>query len=73
MPIYEYHCQSCGHEFEVMQKMSDPVIKQCPECGKKKVEKLISASRFELKGQGWYETDFKDKKPKSKKKEDPSS
>jgi putative FmdB family regulatory protein len=61
MPIYEYRCYACGHELEVMQKMSDPPLQECPDCGKKALKKLISAAGFRLKGGGWYETDFKKK------------
>lgn len=59
MPIYEYACKACGHELEAMQKMSDAPLVECPACGKKKLEKQISAAGFRLKGGGWYETDFK--------------
>ena len=59
MPIYEYRCQSCGHELEKLQRLSDPVLTDCPECGKAKLRRLISAAGFRLKGAGWYETDFK--------------
>jgi putative FmdB family regulatory protein len=59
MPIYEYRCDACGHEMEAMQKMSDDPLKDCPECGKPELRKLISAAGFRLKGGGWYETDFK--------------
>lgn len=59
MPIYEYRCRSCGHELEKLQRMSDPVLKDCPECGKGSLRRLISAAGFRLKGAGWYETDFK--------------
>jgi len=59
MPIYEYVCQSCGHEAEIMHKISDPAPKKCPECGKLKLAKQISATGFRLGGGGWYETDFK--------------
>ncbi len=59
MPFYEYRCADCGHEFEAMQKMSDEPLKDCPECGKPALVKLISAAGFQLKGGGWYETDFK--------------
>jgi len=59
MPIYEYQCGACNHEFEAMQKMSDTALTDCPECTKPELKKLISASGFRLKGQGWYETDFK--------------
>lgn len=61
MPIYEYLCSACGHAFDKRQKMSDDPIKVCPQCGKETVEKLISAAGFQLKGTGWYETDFKNK------------
>lgn len=59
MPIYEYRCQACGHEFEKLQKISDPVITECPECHQAEVKKLVSAAGFRLKGGGWYETYFK--------------
>jgi putative FmdB family regulatory protein len=59
MPIYEYRCQSCGHELEKLQKISDAPLVDCPECGKPELTKLISAAGFRLKGGGWYETDFK--------------
>lgn len=59
MPIYEYQCNDCGHELEALQKMSDAALKDCPECGKPTLEKMISAAGFRLKGGGWYETDFK--------------
>lgn len=59
MPIYEYKCDSCGYEFEKLQKISDPAITDCPECSRQTVRKLISAAGFRLKGGGWYETDFK--------------
>lgn len=61
MPIYEYRCQTCDHELEVMQKLSDPELSDCPACGQPKLKKLISAVGFRLKGSGWYETDFKGK------------
>lgn len=59
MPIYEYRCHSCGHEMEVMQKMSEDALKECPVCAQPQLKKLISASAFQLKGSGWYQTDFK--------------
>jgi len=59
MPIYEYSCQACGHEEEVLQKISDPVLTQCPACQKQALKKKVSAAGFRLKGGGWYETDFK--------------
>ena len=62
MPIYEYQCQACGAVHEALQKVSDPLIKMCPECGKLKLKKLVSAPSFRLSGTGWYETDFKSDK-----------
>jgi putative FmdB family regulatory protein len=59
MPIYEYRCSSCGHEKEVLQKMSDAPLTVCPECGKSTFSKRISAAGFQLKGSGWYATDFR--------------
>lgn len=59
MPIYEYRCSNCGHEKEVLQKMSDAPLTECPACGKSSFRKLISAAGFQLKGSGWYATDFK--------------
>ena len=59
MPIYEYQCSACGHELEAMQKMSDDALVHCPECHGKTLRKKISAAGFQLKGTGWYETDFK--------------
>lgn len=62
MPFYEYQCKACGAHHEAMQKISDPPLKKCPECGKSQLQKLISAPVFRLKGGGWYETDFKSDK-----------
>lgn len=59
MPIYEYRCDVCGHQEEFLQKVSEPPIAACPACGKKKFRKLLSAAGFQLKGSGWYATDFK--------------
>ena len=59
MPIYEYRCESCEHELEVMQKMSDAPLTDCPSCGEPALKKKISVAGFRLKGGGWYETDFK--------------
>lgn len=59
MPIYEYRCSSCGHEKEVLQKLSDQPLTKCPACGKSTLAKLVSAAGFHLKGSGWYATDFK--------------
>ncbi len=63
MPIYEYRCNHCEHRLEKLQKISDDPAKTCPECGEDSLQKLVSAAAFKLKGTGWYETDFKDKKP----------
>lgn len=59
MPIYEYRCDVCGHQEEFLQKVSEPPVAVCPSCGKKKFRKLLSAAGFQLKGSGWYATDFK--------------
>ncbi len=59
MPIYEYRCSSCSHELEALQKFSDPALTECPSCGTDSLVKLISAAGFQLKGSGWYATDFK--------------
>jgi len=74
MPTYDYKCQECGHAFELFQKMSDPVLKKCPEC-KGKVKRLIGAgSGLIFKGSGFYATDYKKKKTSSDtKKETPKS
>lgn len=61
MPIYEYQCTSCHHHFDLMQKYSDEPAKQCPKCFENTVIKLVSAAGFQLKGTGWYATDFKNK------------
>lgn len=60
MPIYEYRCPDCGHEFDKIQKMSDPAP-ECPDCGHEEVVKKVSRTSFQLKGTGWYVTDYKDK------------
>jgi putative FmdB family regulatory protein len=59
MPIYEYRCSSCGHELETLQKFSDAPLRECPACAKDALVKLMSAAGFQLKGSGWYATDFK--------------
>ena len=59
MPIYGYACSSCDHSFDALQKMSDTKLRDCPECGEATLKKQLSAPKFRLKGQGWYETDFK--------------
>ncbi|MBK9314134.1 MAG: zinc ribbon domain-containing protein [Acidobacteria bacterium] len=57
MPIYEYVCQKCGHHLEIMQKMNDKDLAKCPEC-KGKLEKIFSQTSFQLKGSGWYVSDY---------------
>ena len=59
MPIYAYRCSSCGHAKDVLQKMSDPVLTVCPACGASTFVKQVTAAGFQLKGSGWYVTDFK--------------
>ncbi len=59
MPIYEYQCEACEHELEVLQKLSDARLTDCPDCGEASLKKKVSAAGFRLKGSGWYETDFK--------------
>ncbi len=64
MPIYEYQCSNCHHAFDLIQKMSDEPVKLCPACSKDTAVRLVSAAGFQLKGTGWYETDFKTKSEK---------
>jgi putative FmdB family regulatory protein len=65
MPIYEYRCGNCGFQKDYLQKLSDARLTRCPACGEKKLSKLVSAAGFQLKGKGWYATDFKERsKPK---------
>lgn len=61
MPIYEYHCLACGHQKDVLQKVTDDPLVVCPACGEEQFSKKVSAPGFQLKGTGWYETDFKNK------------
>lgn len=65
MPIYEYVCTDCKHEFEALQKLSEAVLKTCPACEKDSLKKKISAAGFRLSGSGWYETDFKSDRKKN--------
>ena len=69
MPIYEYRCAECGHQEEHLQKVSERPLTKCPACGKKAYKKQLTAAGFQLKGSGWYATDFKStgKKPADKK------
>ena len=77
MPIYEYACASCGSEVEVWQKISEKPKKVCPACGARKLERLISNTSFQLKGSGWYVTDYarkgQSKPEKSKSKSKPKA
>ncbi|TXC65273.1 zinc ribbon domain-containing protein [Piscinibacter aquaticus] len=59
MPIYAYRCTACGHAKDVLQKISDPVLTTCPACGAESFSKQLTAAGFQLKGSGWYATDFK--------------
>jgi putative FmdB family regulatory protein len=59
MPIYAYRCEACGFAKDVLQKMSDPQLTVCPECGKESFKKQLTAAGFQLKGSGWYVTDFR--------------
>ncbi len=68
MPIYAYRCDDCGHAQDFLQKMSDPLIDTCPACGSKKFPKQLTAAGFQLKGGGWYVTDFRDGGKKDAKK-----
>ena len=61
MPIYEYICDNCEHKIEIFQKISDTPFTQCPACNQETMRKLVSSVAFQLKGTGWYETDFKHK------------
>jgi putative FmdB family regulatory protein len=65
MPIYEYRCESCNHEMEAVQKISEEPLVTCPACATDTLKKIISAAGFRLKGGGWYETDFKSGKKKN--------
>jgi len=67
MPIYEYKCSACGHQEDHLQKMSEAPLSKCPACGKKKYAKQLTAAGFQLKGSGWYASDFKGgSKPEAK-------
>jgi putative FmdB family regulatory protein len=75
MPIYEYRCSGCGHKLESLQKLADAPLVTCPSCGKQTLTKLLSAAGFQLKGSGWYATDFKGSggKPADKAADTPSA
>lgn len=59
MPIYVYRCDDCGADHEALQKLSDPLLRTCPKCGQESLSKQVSAAAFQLKGNGWYATDFR--------------
>jgi len=65
VPIYEYACRNCDHTLDALQKISDAPLTDCPECGEPALKRLLSAPRFRLKGEGWYETDFKKDKQRN--------
>ena len=71
MPIYEYHCHKCGKDFDIIQKISEPLKKKCEECGGK-LEKLLSNPSFQLKGTGWYKTDYAAKPAAAKTDKEPT-
>ena len=74
MPIYEYRCAACGFQKEYLQRMSDAPLTDCPECGKAEFNKMVTAAGFQLKGSGWYATDFKNNGAKpAKAKEKPAT
>ena len=63
MPIYAYRCESCGHAMDVLRKVSDPALTTCPACGAEALRKQVTAAGFQLKGSGWYVTDFRGGSP----------
>jgi putative FmdB family regulatory protein len=65
MPIYEYRCEACGHQEEFLQRVSEPQLTECPVCRKPTFHKMLSAAGFQLKGSGWYATDFRSKPGKT--------
>jgi putative FmdB family regulatory protein len=71
MPIYEYRCDACGFQKEHLQKLSDNPLTTCPDCKQESYSKLLSAAGFQLKGSGWYATDFKGSQPAAKKADSP--
>jgi len=70
MPIYEYRCSACGHQEDHLLRLSDAPLTKCPACGKKKYEKQLTAAGFQLKGSGWYASDFKGGKKETEAKSD---
>ena len=70
MPIFDFKCEACGYSKELLRKISDPILTECPECHKKTFKKQVSAPIFQLTGSGWYVTDFKNKAKDSNSKTD---
>ena len=70
MPIFDYQCEACGHHFDILQKAGEGVLRKCPECGKLKLRKLLSAPSFHLKGGGWYKSPPSEGKAKDDSKSD---
>lgn len=70
MPIFDYQCDACGHHFDILQKAGEGVLRKCPECGKLKLRKLLSAPSFHLKGGGWFKDPPSESKAKSDSKSD---
>lgn len=72
VPIYEYICDACQHEFDLIRKVSDPAVRKCPECGRLKVKRKVSLTSFQLKGEGWYKDGYSrpSEKPKKQEKSD---
>lgn len=73
MPIYEYRCAACGHDLEALQKLSDAPLTDCPACHKPELRKRVSAAGFQLKGSGWYVTDFRNSGAKAPAKDKPGA
>ncbi len=73
MPIYAYRCETCGFTKDVLQKLSDPVLQQCPSCHADTFKRQLTAPGFQLKGSGWYATDFKSKNTPTAKSETPET
>ena len=60
MPIYEYQCNKCNHNCEKLESINAPKVQKCPECGAESLQRIVSSTSFQLKGEGWYVTDFRD-------------
>lgn len=73
MPMYEYQCNNCGHRLDALQKISEPMLTECPVCKQSALQRLVSSVGFQLKGSGWYVTDFKNKDKTEPKKESTTS